>query len=64
MHFYRNSDMDAFILWGNSRNSIDFKKNLFIKRKNIPIIFYDSLGTQTPELNYDFDFYMGTSDAI
>jgi hypothetical protein len=64
VHFYRNSDMDAFLLWGNGINLIDFKKNLFIKRKIIPIIFHDSLGTQTPELYYDFDFYMGTSDAI
>jgi len=64
LHFYKNSDLDAYILWGNSRNSRDFKTNLFIKRKNIPIIFYDSSGTQTPESHNDFDFYMGSSDAI
>jgi hypothetical protein len=64
LYFYKNSALDAFILWGNSKNSRDFKTNLFLKRKNIPIIFYDSLGTQIPESHHDFEFYMGTSDAI
>jgi len=64
VYLNKNSALDAFILWGNSRNSRDFKTNLFMKRKNIPIIFYDSLGAQIPESHHDFDFYMGTSDAI
>ena len=67
LDFYKNSGVDFYYLWAqeSSKEAIAALKNLFILKRNAPIIIANTKDAQfMRSSSKDINFYLGSSDAI